>query len=116
MNPQLPALPALPARPTVAMGVLSAMPVQRAATDRPTRIQAGQLPDLTRKTNLEAYLGQMVGQISVASCTHCTNNHGPWTLCVTVPGQFIGSCANCHFGSQGTRCSLRTSQDLIYGP
>jgi hypothetical protein len=62
---------------------------------------------------MEAIVGQMVGQVSVPACTHCTGGHGPWTLYVIVPGRFRDSCANCHFGSQGRRCSLRTSEDVI---
>lgn len=97
-------MPALPARPTAVMGILSTMPVQRAAANRAGR----HVPNLSRGTNIEAIFGQIVGQVSPWPCTHCAGNHGPWTLCITVPGYFTGSCANCHFGSQGRRCSLRT--------
>ncbi|KAM3075185.1 hypothetical protein ACMFMF_005864 [Clarireedia jacksonii] len=30
----------------------------------------------------------------------------PWRLCVTAADQFGGSCANCYYSSEGTRCSF----------
>jgi hypothetical protein len=97
-----PALPALPARPSQAMLSLS----QRVAVRIP-RLRPGRLINTARPTNLEALLGQFTGQLNSPGCTHCTGGHGVWGACVSVPGFFGSSCANCHYGSEGRRCSLR---------
>jgi hypothetical protein len=63
--------------------------------------------NLSRSINLEACYGQATGQIQAVPCTHCASGSGPWTECVVVAGSFWGSCANCHYSSMGSRCSLR---------
>jgi hypothetical protein len=100
--PALPALPALPSHPTRIMAALSLLAVVRAPVLRPNRTT-----NPARPTNLEAELGQLTGQVQVPMCTHCVGGSGPWTECVVVAGFFLGSCANCHYGSEGHRCSLR---------
>ena len=70
-------------------------------------LRAGRTTTLTRPTNLEAALGQATGQVAAQGCTHCAGGFGAWVVCVVVPGFFGGSCANCHYGSEGSRCSLR---------
>lgn len=56
---------------------------------------------------MEAALAQMTGQLQSVSCAHCSKGNGPWDSCV-VADQFLnGSCGNCHYGSEGARCSLR---------
>lgn len=74
---------------------------------RPAVVRNGRTEALARPVNLEARLGQMTGQVSTPTCTHCAGNAGVWSLCVVVAGHFKGSCANCHYGSEGARCSLR---------
>jgi hypothetical protein len=101
--PPPPALPALPARPTQAMAALALLPPRR----RPV-LRAGRTTNPARPSNLEAELGQIVGQARNFQCAHCTRGSGVWTVCVVVPGFFHGSCANCHYGSEGARCSFRT--------
>jgi hypothetical protein len=59
-----------------------------------------------RASNLEAVLVQHTGQ-TVSGCTHCAGGSGPWVDCVVAPGFLSGSCANCHYGSEGGRCSFR---------
>jgi hypothetical protein len=72
------------------------------------QIREGRTVTTTRPTNMEALMGQMVGSEHVADpCMHCTAGSGVWTECITVDGMFTGSCANCHYGSEGTRCSFR---------
>ncbi|KAE9367799.1 hypothetical protein N431DRAFT_429112 [Stipitochalara longipes BDJ] len=70
-------------------------------------LRAGRATNQTRGSNLEAELGQFVGQVQTPGCTHCARGFGVWTVCVAVPGFLNGSCANCHYGSEGKRCSLR---------
>ncbi|KAG4427654.1 hypothetical protein IFR05_016863, partial [Cadophora sp. M221] len=94
--------PPLPANPTRAILRLHGRPAVRAAVLRPGRTFAG-----GRSSNLEAQLAQMTGQVVTPGCEHCQNGAGPWVLCVAAAGCLGGSCANCHYGSEGARCSLR---------
>ena len=105
-----PPLPALPARPTQAMDALALLPPRR----RPV-VRAGRTTNPTRPSNLEAELGQIVGQArNLRPCVHCTRGQGVWMVCVVVAGFFGGSCANCHYGSEGARCSLRKYSLIVY--
>jgi hypothetical protein len=97
-----PALPALPPRPSQAMVSLTGLVAVRFPILRP-----GRTINTARPTNLEALLGQMTGQVNSSKCTHCAGGSGRWSACVSVPGFFGSSCANCHYGSEGRRCSLR---------
>jgi hypothetical protein len=97
-----PALPALPPHPTRAMAALSLLAPRRVPVLRP-----GRTTNPARPANLEAKLGQFTGQVHASGCTHCAGGSGVWTVCVVVAGFFGGSCANCHYGSEGARCSLR---------
>jgi hypothetical protein len=106
--PAAPVLPRLPAHPTRNMYMLSAMPPVRTA-----EIRNGRTLTTTRPSNLEALLGQIVGQVNSVRCTHCAGGAGVWSECVSVPGFFGMSCSNCHYGSEGSRCSLRKCS---YGP
>lgn len=81
---------------------LAALPPLRAPA-----LRAGRTTNPARPSNLEAEIGQMVGQVQPLGCTHCVGGSGTWTQCVVVPGFFGGSCANCHYGSEGSRCSFR---------
>lgn len=51
---------------------------------------------------------------TAAACRHCERGDGPWDKCVVVPGFLVGSCANFHYGSEGWRCSLRSSEFKLY--
>jgi hypothetical protein len=106
-----PALPPLPANPTRAMVALSLLAARRVPVLRP-----GRTPNPARPSNLEAELGQFVGQARATECTHCAKESGVWTVCVVVAGFFGGSCANCHYGSEGGRCSLRKYLGPFYEP
>jgi hypothetical protein len=55
--------------------------------------------NIARFVNWEALQAQCVGDVMNPACKHCVRNHGPWAECVTVPGFFKGSCANCHYNS-----------------
>lgn len=95
-------MPPLPARASRTMTRLYAFPPVRASV-----VREGRTVNSTRPSNMEALLGQVVGQVNPTACTHCAGGAGVWTLCVSVNGFFAGSCANCHYGSEGVRCSLR---------
>jgi hypothetical protein len=102
--------PPLPARPTGTMVRLAALPPLRVPVLRP-----GRTSNPARPSNLEAEFGQATGQVRVARCTHCAGGSGVWTECVVVAGFFGGSCANCHYGSEGARCSFRMYNQLFTG-
>lgn len=107
----LPVLPALPARTTRTMIGLSALVPARVPV-----LRSGRTLNITRPANMEALLGQYTGQVNAAACTHCAGGAGSWTECVSVPGFFGGSCASCHYGSEGSRCSLRTYLRSVNNP
>jgi hypothetical protein len=94
---------------TRAFAGLSALPVLRSASLRASR--PGAL-DLLRSSNREAYLAQCVGVASATPCKSCKKGTGPWVGCVAVAGFLRGSCANCHFGGLGSRCSLRSGKSV----
>lgn len=54
-------------------------------------------------------MAQLVGEVQVQECNTCEKEYGPWVECVVVSDS-LGlnqSCANCHYGSSGGRCTLR---------
>jgi hypothetical protein len=60
-----------------------------------------------RAVNQEAAMAQLRGQVCADACEHCKKGSGPFESCVVLRGFFKGSCANCHYGSEGKRCSFR---------
>lgn len=85
------------------MQILDAMPTIRAVRTRREVLLEG------RAQNQEAIIAHSVGELlaPTAGCDSCRRGNGPFFGCVVVPGLFYGSCAGCHFGSHGTRCSFR---------
>ncbi|OBT60181.1 hypothetical protein VE03_10424 [Pseudogymnoascus sp. 23342-1-I1] len=65
------------------------------------------LPNLARVQNLEAAIAYTVGEVAQPPCTMCVRGHGHFSECVLAAGFLSGSCANCHFGGEGRRCSFR---------
>jgi hypothetical protein len=92
-------------RMTTAIRTLAGMPVARAPILRQNRpfIQS-------RANNEEAWLGTQAGAVATPPCAPCARGIGPFTVCVIVDGLFRHSCANCHYGGNGTRCSFRQSK------
>jgi hypothetical protein len=97
------ALPPLPGNPSAAFTGLARLPALRRPELRPAR----GVPNLTRMGNREAILAQSVGAPAPSPCGLCTKNGGPWTSCVVAAGFLRGSCANCHYGGSGVKCTLR---------
>ena len=60
-----------------------------------------------RPSNIEALCAYQVGEVNEPPCTHCERGIGIYQQCVSVKDFLNGSCANCHYNSEGTRCSLR---------
>lgn len=52
--------------------------------------------------------GYMFGDVAHVPCATCKKSCGPFTDCVVHPEIGGGSCTNCHYGSMGNRCTLRT--------
>ena len=60
------------------------------------------------KANLEAGLAYLRGEKQDPECLHCSEkNSGPFRSCVVMKGYFGGSCTNCRYNDEQTRCSLR---------
>ena len=90
-------------KPSAAFTGLARLPSARRPELRPAR----GVPNLTRMGNREAIVAQSVGAPAPSPCGLCAKSGGPWTSCVVVAGFLRGSCANCHYGSSGVKCTLR---------
>jgi hypothetical protein len=97
------ALPPLLGNPSAAFIGLARLPTLRRPELRPAR----GVPNLTRMGNREAVLAQSVGAPAPSPCGLCAKNGGPWTSCIVAAGFLRGSCANCHYGGSGVKCTLR---------
>jgi hypothetical protein len=64
-------LPPLPSRRTAAITSLLALPFLRPTVPRP-----GRNPHTARPSNLEAWLGQVTGQVQALGCGHCVGGSG----------------------------------------
>jgi hypothetical protein len=103
------ALPPSSAKPSGAITALSQMPAARRADARTAKAL-----DLQRSSNREAFLAQCVGAVQIAPCKSCLKGQGPWNGCVAVAGFLVGSCANCHYGGEGRRCSFRSCKFIHF--
>ncbi|KAF8460687.1 hypothetical protein BDZ91DRAFT_798766 [Kalaharituber pfeilii] len=67
--------------------------------------------------NLEAAIAQTRGVLHTGekACLPCRRILGPFAQCVRVPGQFMESCASCHYNAMGARCSFRQTVRVIAG-
>src|SRR5579871_5472142 len=54
----------------------------------------------------------MRGDVANPPCISCSKGSGPFPVCVTVTDALRGSCASCHYGGEGSRCSFRKSRKL----
>lgn len=98
----------LPTKPTKYMCELITQPRVREVLLRP-----GKVLQMNRTTNQDAILGFTRGQKAKPACTSCKTGFGPCTECIVVPNMFKGSCTNCHYGSDGARCSFRAGEFFI---
>ena len=79
---------------------------------REVDMRVGKVPTFARSANQEAILGQSRGVEKYEGCEKCEEGEGPFTSCVTVAGEFSGSCSNCHYNSMGATCSFRPCKYL----
>ncbi|GAO14130.1 hypothetical protein UVI_02037820 [Ustilaginoidea virens] len=78
-----------------------------AARREPTQRRREQKLNIERRSNVEALLAHVTGEIASEPCKNCRKGHGPWTQCVVYDGQMCGSCTNCWFNASGSRCTFR---------
>jgi hypothetical protein len=102
------ALPPFSSKPSGAFTALSNKPALRHAKT----CSNGTL-NLHRSSNREAFVAQCVGAVQIVLCKSCRKEKGPWKGCVAVDGFLVGSCANCHYGGEGGRCSFRPCKFLV---
>ena len=82
---------------------LQRLPRVRGLTLRPGRVSL----NFNLIKNQQAALGQICGDLALAACQRCANSKGPFVECVVVQGRFSRSCCNCHYSSQGLKCTFR---------
>ncbi|KAJ4150958.1 hypothetical protein LMH87_011683 [Akanthomyces muscarius] len=75
----------------------------------PTQRRPDQKLNIERRSNMEAFLAHMTGQVPERPCKNCHKGHGPWTECVVYDGQMCGSCTNCWYNASGSRCTYHGS-------
>ncbi len=63
---------------------------------------------LGRAVNVEAALIQTCGTLAEKQCQHCKKGSGPFEGCFTVDGIASGACGNCHYNSEGQRCTFHS--------
>lgn len=63
-----------------------------------------------RRESIAACIMATRGKIAQTPCTCCARGKGNFSFCISLPGWFNGSCANCHYGAQGSLCSFRGIQ------
>ena len=91
---------------------IASLPFQRRIDFRLGQDGQPILKDLTDGTRNIAAWAQTRGVQAGNQCTHCASRRGPFMTCVILKnhdGQlfFEGSCANCQFHRQGSKCSFR---------
>ncbi|KAM4068121.1 hypothetical protein HRG_009593 [Hirsutella rhossiliensis] len=86
---------------------LAGEPAQR----EPVQRRAAQRLNIERRSNVEALLAHVTGQVAAQPCKNCHKGHGPWTQCVVYDGQMCGSCSNCWFNASGSRCTFHENNN-----
>ncbi|KAF4510280.1 hypothetical protein G6O67_002180 [Ophiocordyceps sinensis] len=82
-----------------------------AALREPVQRRAHQKINTARRSNVEAVLAYVTGQVAARPCKNCQRGHGPWTQCVIYDGQMCGSCSNCWFNASGSRCTFHENNN-----
>jgi uncharacterized protein DUF3716 len=85
---------------------MAKMELLRGVEFRPGRVEI----NLFIHQNCEAALAYSRGQVMEGAngCQSCKRGRGPFAKCVVVKGYMKGSCSNCHYNAEGTRCSFRS--------
>lgn len=69
--------------------------------------------NLKRPLNIEATAMTICGTDAESPCATCSVKRGPFTKCMVLPGMGHGSCSNCRYNGQGTRCSFYDKCEYI---
>jgi len=89
--------------------------IQSMAIVRRIKLRSGKvLRGLAKgQANLESAMGQQRGEVMEGedACRHCQLSRGPFEECVVIPGMLNHSCTNCHYNSEGSRCSFRPTYE-----
>lgn len=87
------------------------------ALREPTQRRHDQKLNMERRSNVEALLAHVTGELAPRPCKNCHKGHGPWTQCVIYDGQMCGSCSNCWFNASGSRCTFHGQcHSFIHSP
>ncbi|KAG6001681.1 hypothetical protein E4U21_003912 [Claviceps maximensis] len=79
------------------------------ALREPAQRRRDQKLNIERRSNVEALLAHVTGEVASRPCKNCHKGHGPWTQCIVYDGQMCGSCTNCWFNASGSRFLLGLS-------
>ncbi|XWW93535.1 hypothetical protein V2A60_001468 [Cordyceps javanica] len=83
---------------------------KKVAGEEAKRLPMQRRPDqklnIDRRSNMEAFLAHVTGQVADKPCKNCHKGHGPWAQCVVYDGQMCGSCTNCWYNASGSRCTF----------
>ncbi|KAK2861426.1 hypothetical protein FQN49_004205 [Arthroderma sp. PD_2] len=94
-------------RPTASIESFINAPVVREIVKRQPDTEL----NLSHYSNVDAAIVQARGELAIDACKRCVEGRGPFTECVAAEGTLKGSCANCHYGRQGTQCSFRETAE-----
>ncbi|GAB0137448.1 hypothetical protein EsDP_00005712 [Epichloe bromicola] len=81
------------------------------ARREPAQRRRDQKLNIERRSNVEALLAHVTGEVADRPCKNCHKGHGPWTQCVVYDGQMCGSCTNCWFNASGSRCTFHENNN-----
>lgn len=76
------------------------------ARREPLQRRHDQKLNIDRRSNMEAFMAHVVGDLAERPCKNCHKGHGPWKQCVVYDGQMCGSCTNCWYNASGSRCTF----------
>lgn len=89
---------------------------EEVARREPVQRRSDQKLNIRRRSNVEALLAHVTGEVAPRSCKNCRRGHGPWTQCVVYEGQMCGSCTNCWFNASGSRCTFHGKSFVFTRP
>lgn len=74
-------------------------------------IKPNKVINWARAVNREAGLIQITGDKKTTPCNFCAKGAGPFEGCFTAGNDIAqGACGNCHYNSEGRRCTFHTSE------
>jgi Protein of unknown function (DUF3716) len=93
---------------------MAKMELLRGVKFRPGRVEI----NLFKPQNCEAALAYSHGQVmeGAKACRSCKTGRGPFAKCVLIKAHLKESCSNCHYNSEGTRCSFRSLGSIGTSP